>query len=161
MAVGHRLAVFHAACSCEEGGNMLPLVQYRFAFSPLFVSAAATVATIPSAPSALLQLDERPRHSGPTTAFPLRGRVRRWPCHLAHMELAAMSRPQGQQSPVRPAGWPAGRSQPPILDSSRPDAPLLLANLLSPFVTPKKHSRMYVIASKGAVPPAPRRASAK
>jgi hypothetical protein len=97
-----------------------------------------------------------PRHPGPMAAFPL---LDRWPCHLAHMELAAMSRPQGQQSPVRLAGQLV--TQPPILDSSRPDAPLLLADLLSPFVTPKKHCRMYVMASKGAVPPAPRRASAK
>lgn len=90
--------------------------------------------------------------------------------------LALSSRAHGTRSDESSAGpaitsdksallpcWPAGQlvTQPPILDSSRPDAPLLLANLLSPSVTPKKHSRIYVIASKGAVPPAPRRASAK
>ena len=148
MAVGHRLAVFHAARIREEGGNLLLLVQCRFAFSPLFVSAAATVATCPSAPSALLQLDDRPRHSGPTTAFPLRGRARHWPCHLAHMKLAAMSRPQGQQSPLTsppccPAGLLASWSLSPQYSTAHGQThPFLLANLLSPFVTAKKHCRI-------------------
>lgn len=113
---------------------------------------------LPVSPVCSAATGRRPRHPGLTTAFPLRDRARCWPCHLAHMELAVMSRPQGRQSPVRPAGQLV-TSQPPILDSSRPDkagccARPLLLDLLPPFVIVilKKHT---VSMSQRAQVPSP------
>lgn len=74
---------------------------------------------LPVSPVCSAATGGRPWHSGLSTAFPLRDRARRLPCHLAHMELAAMSRRQGQQSPVRHAEQLV-TSQPPIHDNSEP-----------------------------------------
>ncbi|KAJ8116735.1 hypothetical protein OPT61_g1904 [Boeremia exigua] len=98
---------------CEGDGIILLLAQTRPCNSPLFTKAAPTaVSPVCSAASGRL-----PWHPGPATAFPVRSRARRLPCHLAHTELAAMSRPHGQQSAVCPAGQLV-TSQPPIYDNS-------------------------------------------
>lgn len=93
MAVGHRLDSFHAACAakgaeenCYWARAIHRCLPMRHPHLPLAVSPVCSAAT-----------GGRPWHPGLTTAFPLQDRARRLPCHLAHMELAAMSRPQAQQ----------------------------------------------------------------
>jgi hypothetical protein len=103
IAVGHRLDAFHAACAakgaeenCDWARAIHRCLPMRHPQLPQAVSPVCSAAT-----------GGQPWHPGLTTAFPLRDRARRLPCHLAHMELAAMSRPQAQQSPV--ARTTAGR----------------------------------------------------
>lgn len=153
MAVGHRLAAFHAACAakgaeeyCYWARAIHRCLPMRHPHLPLAVSPVCSAVT-----------GGRPRHPGLTTAFPLRDRARRLPCHLAHMELAAMSRPQGQQSPV--ARTTAGCLTAPIRDSSQPHDTVTIA-LLAPYAklafslrNPEKaHSQECHSHSTAAVP---------
>ncbi|KAF1365045.1 hypothetical protein EJ07DRAFT_151454 [Lizonia empirigonia] len=113
MAVGHRLDSFHAAWSCEGGGRILLL---GVAFHRCLPKRHPH---LPSAPSAPLQVEDDPgtRDSRPPFLCEIAPGARRLPCHLAHMEKAAMSRPQRHQIPVVYAGQLV-TSQPPIHDNS-------------------------------------------